>query len=114
MGRAFNQAPDSLVEAAMSEHETVHQEHSPTKNWPSQILWRHPKPSGDGKPEPPVEDCPDHDARAESTWSKCAGPRRLLPRRERLRVQAALHYEYQARPLSLGEMKAGIRDRAHN
>ena len=41
----------------------------------------------------------------------CAGPgpQRLLPRRERPRVQAALHYEYQARSLSLGEMPGSMR-----
>ena len=41
----------------------------------------------------------------------CAGPgpRRLLPRRERVSVKAALHYEYQARPLSLGEMPGSMR-----
>ena len=56
MGRAFNQAPDSLVEAAMRrardcasgalilQHRIGHR--------------RHPRPSGNGKPEPPVEDCP--------------------------------------------------------
>ena len=80
MGRAFNQVPDSLVEAAMSEHETVHWEHSPTKNWPSQILW-----------------CPDPGTMTRG-WNRhganpvvqnevggCAGPgpRRLLPRSER-------------------------------
>ena len=41
----------------------------------------------------------------------CAGPGpwRLLPRRERPRVQAALRYEYQARPLSQGEMPGSMR-----
>ena len=101
----------------------MHREHSQTKNWPSQILWRHPKPSGDARPEPPVEDCPDpgtmtqgrnrHGANpvVQNEVGGCAGPgpQRLLPRRERPRVQAALRYEYQARPLSQGEMPGSMR-----
>ena len=37
------------------------------------------------------------------------GPRRLLPRRERLRVQATLRYKYRARLLSLREVPASMR-----
>ena len=101
----------------------MHREHSLTKNWPSQILWRHTKPSGNRKREPPVEDCPDPGTMMRGRKERganpgvqnevggCAGPgpRRLLPRRERPSVQAAMHYEYQARLLSLGEMPGSMR-----
>ena len=43
---------------------------------------------------------------AQNEVGKCDGPdpRRLLPRKDKLRAQAAPRYEYQARPISRGGM----------